>query len=367
MQYIHSGSGGDGPATLSGTDAPIDSSCSGSSGGTSLAATNVSFADGKVILIHQSRGTGAGNWELNIIDSYSAGTITTAFDLVNTYTDSGASQAQVIQLPEYSSVTVTGTFTAKAWDGNVGGIIAFLSSGDITISGTVTASGKGFRGGSGSSNSAQAGEGTSGAATTQTTANGSGGGGGAKAPDSGHIEGGHGGGGGNGAAGGSGSGKNTATPGAGGSSSGSADGSTFTFGGGGGGGGGTYSGAESGTNGAPGGGLIFMWSGGTITVTGAITSDGSSATGNNNGAGCGAGGAGGGIYLESVQGIYGTNKITALAGSGGTSTGAFNGSGATGAVGRIVLRSCSLTGTTNPSANESIGDHDYCVIPASIY
>lgn len=367
MQYLHFGSGADGPATLSGTDAPTDSSCSGTSGTTSLSATNPSFADGKVILIHQTRGTGAGSWELNIIESYSAGTITTEFDLVNTYTDSGASQAQVIQLPEYASVTVTGTFTAKAWDGDVGGIIAFLCSGDVDVSGTVTATGKGFRGGTGGANAGEAGEGTAGAATTQTAANGSGGGGGGKGPDAGHIEGGHGGGGGNGDTASSGSGKNTATPGTGGSASGSADGSTLTFGGGGGAGGGSFSGADHGTNGARGGGMIFIWAGGTITVTGTMEANGDSATGNANSAGCGAGGGGGSIYLESVQGIYGTNKVTATPGTGGTSTGAFNGAGAPGANGRIVLRACNITGTTNPGANESEGDHDYCVVSSSIY
>src|SRR3990167_8995569 len=130
-QFLGFGSGGDGAATLSGTQAPVDASCSGSSGATSLSATNASFAANQLILVAQMRGTGVGGWEVNKIASYAAGTITTVLPLVNTYTDSGDSQAQVIVLPQYSSVTISGTFAVKAWDGNVGGIGCFLCNGQV--------------------------------------------------------------------------------------------------------------------------------------------------------------------------------------------------------------------------------------------
>jgi hypothetical protein len=52
-------------------DAPVDSSASGVAETTTLNATNVSFSPGQKILIHQSRGSGAGNWEINEIQSYS--------------------------------------------------------------------------------------------------------------------------------------------------------------------------------------------------------------------------------------------------------------------------------------------------------
>jgi len=89
------GDGSDGDLTISSntTWSPTQASCSGSSGTTSLSATE-SFSAGDILFIHQTRGTGAGNWELNKVSSYTAGTITTAYDLMNTYTDSGDSQAK---------------------------------------------------------------------------------------------------------------------------------------------------------------------------------------------------------------------------------------------------------------------------------
>ena len=131
------GTGEDGVLTISSntTDSPIDSSCSGTSGTTSLSATNASFEAGQLILIHQSRGTGVGQWELNKISSYVAGTITTVLSLSYTYTDSGASQAQVLVVKQYSGITINSgkTLTAKAWDGNIGGILAYFCSGATTI------------------------------------------------------------------------------------------------------------------------------------------------------------------------------------------------------------------------------------------
>ena len=145
------GNGSDGVLTISSntTDTPIDSSCSGTSGSTSLSATNASFAAGQLIMIHQSRGTGVGNWELNKIASYATGTITTVLALANTYTDSGSSQAQVLVVMQYSGITINSgyTLTAKAWTGDVGGILALACSGKITVTGTITASQKGYIGG----------------------------------------------------------------------------------------------------------------------------------------------------------------------------------------------------------------------------
>ncbi len=72
------GDGSDGPKTysLSETDDPIDSSASGTAGTTSLSAMNALFGPGQRILIHQMRGAGAGNWEINQVLGYSSGTRT---------------------------------------------------------------------------------------------------------------------------------------------------------------------------------------------------------------------------------------------------------------------------------------------------
>lgn len=360
-QFLGFGDGSDGAATLSGTDAPIDSSCSGTSGSTSLSATNGSFAAGQLILIHQSRGTGVGAWEVNQIASYVAGTITTRIPLSNTYTDSGASQAQVLVIKQYSSVTISSSFSGKAWDGNVGGIIAFCCSGKTTISSTCSATGIGFRGGNGGSGSGEAGEGTVGAQVNQRTANGNGAGGGGQGPDGGHIEGGHGGGGGGGGsnAGNAGSGKNTATAGSAGNAGGSSDLVTATFGGGGGAGGAENNGNNDGTAGGIGGGLIFIFTG-SIEVTGSLQANGNGTGGNALNSGIGGGGGGGGIIIKTRSSILGSSLIVSTGGVGGTSTGAFGGKGADGGNGTIRIEACTSTGTTNPSASESLGGHNYC-------
>lgn len=344
------GDGSDGALSISAntTEAPIDSSCSGTSGTTSLSATNVSFVAGQIILIHQSRGTGAGTWQRNSIASYTAGTITLENALNATYTDSGASQAQVRVLKQYTNVTINSgiTYTAKAWDGNVGGILAFVASGTVTITGTITATGKGFLGGSGfgatsSTHTSYQGEGTSGARDTQSnSANGNGGGGG----NGGNPGRSGGGGGGHSSSGSSGSQHSGQPAGTGGGTAGSSDLTTMVFGGGGGSGGADSGDASAG--GANGGGILFI-TGTTITVTGAMSSNGNSASSEVQ-AGGGGGGAGGSVLLKSQVSTLGSSLVTASAGAGGDSVN--TGDGGNGSVGRIHLDYyTSYTGTTSPT------------------
>ena len=58
---------------------------------------------------------------------------------------------QVIRVPQYTSATVSGTVSALPWNGSVGGIVAMDVAGTLTINGTITADGAGFRGGWGES------------------------------------------------------------------------------------------------------------------------------------------------------------------------------------------------------------------------
>lgn len=348
------GDGGDGALTVSvnTTQAPTDSACTGAATSYSLSATNASFAATKKILIHQTRGTGAGKWERNEITSYTAGTITTVDPLKNTYT----SGAQIIQLPEYTNVTVnTGiTWTAKAWNGTVGGILAFLANGTITVTGAIIATGKGFRKGAGGSvqhDPGEQAEGTSGAGGTNSKyANGNGGGGGDEIHD--NWEGGGGGGGGHTNAGSWGLDNGGDEKGRGGGSVGSADLTTLVFGGGGGGGAASHQEAAAGGDGGNGGGIVFMV-GTTITITGSVVSGGSNGS---NGAGTagaagGGGGAGGSILLKAQTATLGATKITASAGSGGIGTsGITRCDGGAGSVGRIHLDYySSYSGTTTPT------------------
>jgi hypothetical protein len=340
------GNGGDSALTISTdtTEAPVDSSCTGSSGTQALSATNAAFAQGQVILIHQTQGTGAGQWERNTIQGYTAGTITLGTPLKNDY----VSGAQVRVLPQYTNVTVnTGkTYTAKAWNGTKGGILAFLATG--TITGKISADGTGFRKGS---HNAQ-GEGTLGAGGDTYLANGNGGGNGYGGDA--NMNGSAGGGGGNGTSGSNGQTEGSGSPpspqgGYGGGVAGSADLTTIVLGGGGGGGKSTTGGGVGGSGGN-GGGIVFI-TGTTIASGTSITSngfDGSNGTNGDAGAGSGGGGAGGSILLKAQTATLGTGVIVALAGSGGTS----NGHGGDGGVGRIHLDYyTSYTGTTSPTLN----------------
>lgn len=364
------GDGSDGSLTISAdtTEAPIDSACSGTNGTYALTATNVSFAAGQMILIYQSRGTGAGTKQLTKIQSYTAGTITTIDPLNADYVSSGSDRAQVRVVKQHTNVTVNSgkVWSAKAWDSVTnftGGVLCFLANGTVTVNGTIKAgditgvfSGANFgyiEGGGGVNGTNQRqggqGEGTAGARNTlSNSANGSGGGGGGANTNDGH---GGGGGGGNASTGISGGGSG----GTGGSSSGTTDLTTMTFGGAGGGGGNagdTFSGGEGGS----GAGILWIM-GATFTMggSGVINANGfvaENGTGGN--ASGGGGGAGGSVLIQTQVGTLGASQITATGGLGG----AASGSGYTGGVGsdgRIHLDYLtSYTGTTSPTLDASL-------------
>lgn len=340
------GNGSDGDLTISSntTFSTANAGCSGSSGATALTLDNASaFSNGELVLIHQSRGTGVGNWELNKISS-GAGTtsLVMVHNLTNDYANSGSSQAQIVKLAQYSNVTVNSgqTWSAPDWDGNKGGIIAFLCSGNTTFTGQFSLNADGYVGGSGSSGQAQAGEGTTGAATAQEAANGNGGGGGKLA----NGRWGGGGGGGNGTAGTSGEESPEGQGGAGGSTAGNAELTSIVFGGSGGGGN-----AQSGTpgTGGDGAGLAIIMSK-NITISGSPTATGANGTTDGTGGG-GGGGGGGSILIKAETATLGSNKITANGGTGGQPSDTSR-NGGNGGSGRIHLDySNSYTGTTTPT------------------
>ena len=367
------GTGVDGDLTIGSntTEAPIDSSCSGTAAATSLSATNASFAGGQFILIHQTRGTGAGAWELNKIASYTAGTITTQFPLKNTYTDSGASQAQVLVIKQYNNYTVSSTFTltGKGWDGNVGGITVVMAKTAINIAGTISQKGSdgrtssgatpilpldggGYRGG-GSRDSINSfggqGEGQNGdRGTASSSANGMGGGGGG-----GNATFNNGGGGGHATAGLAGS-ASQSTNGAAGGTGGAANLTTMLFGGGGGGATGT---AGSNTVSACNGGGIVILIAPSVTISGAINIRGGGYTVGNYPE-AGGGGAGGSCLIKCITATLGTNLIV---GTGGVTTHDAPYNSGDGGNGRIHIDySGSYTGTTNPTIDATL---DGTIVP----
>lgn len=53
----------------------------------------------------------------------------------------------MVRVPSYINVTVTGTLTSSAWNGLVGGVLAFFVNGTLTLNDDIDNSDKGFRGG----------------------------------------------------------------------------------------------------------------------------------------------------------------------------------------------------------------------------
>ena len=374
-QFLGLGNGSDGNLIISANTAwnsvtgVVITGCSGDSGETGLTVDDeTGFSAGQKILIIKSRGNTSatcGAWELNQIVSVSTGLLTLLIPLDNTYVDSGNDQAQVQTLPQFATATVnTGiTLSASTWSGSIGGIIAFMCNGQTTITGNISASGKGFIGGlAGSSSSGarkgECGEGSVGAKARQNAANGSGGGGGISLATTDSRAGG---------AGGSHSTSGTVGEATGGATAGAQattiTGNTeltlMTFGGAGG-GASTDSVALPG-NGGNGGGIVIIYSK-TLTVTGSISCNGSNGIYSN--AAGGGGGSGGSVLVRSQSAVLGANLITAVEGTGGTGVDQDGGNGATG---RVRIESCSITGTTNPAYPVAgLGGHAWCGSLASI-
>lgn len=331
------GNGSDGAKTVSSnsTDDSPNSTLTGTVGGTAATIGDFTgFADGDLVLIHQSRGSGAGGWELNKITSHSGLNLTMRSNLKNTY----VAGAQIIKLRQYSSVTVNSgiTWSAPEWDGNKGGILAYLCDGTTTITGNIDSRNKGFRAAAGSNPTGTQGEGHPGTGAASNAANGNGGGGGTY--------------------GGSG--------GTGGDAVGVASLITIFFGGASGGGGG------SSTVGVDGAGAIIIISA-NIEVTGTVNGNG---TAGSNGVADNAatgGSAGGAILFKGDVIVLGTNLVTATAGAAGTGGGSNprgsgggghatvggNGgspNGGIGSVGRIHADyGTSISGTTNPALDSA--------------
>lgn len=87
----------------------------------------------------------AGNYEFATVASISGTTITFVNPLIRTYTSSGF--VQLVKVPAYNNVVVTGALTCNAWNGTTGGVLAFEASGTITLNANIDVSGKGFLGG----------------------------------------------------------------------------------------------------------------------------------------------------------------------------------------------------------------------------
>ncbi|MBX9850563.1 MAG: T9SS type A sorting domain-containing protein [Cytophagaceae bacterium] len=120
------------------------------------------FAEGDTVLIIQMKGAtavqangatfgdpvvlnDAGNYEFAEIYKIIGNDIFFKYTLQRTYNQTGL--VQLVSVPQFTDVTIIGTLTAAAWDGNTGGVLVFQASGTITLNANIDVKGKGFRGG----------------------------------------------------------------------------------------------------------------------------------------------------------------------------------------------------------------------------
>jgi hypothetical protein len=124
--------------------------------------STVGFAAGDKVLLIQMQGAtidqtntvaygdvtaigDAGNFEFAIIDHFAGNDVYFSKTLLRTYTPSGS--VQMISVLQYAAVSVDGELTARAWDGNTGGVLVFESSDIVTLNANINVSEQGFRGG----------------------------------------------------------------------------------------------------------------------------------------------------------------------------------------------------------------------------
>lgn len=415
------GNGSDGPLVTTGptTLNTTASSASGSANSDTIAVGSASgFAAGQRVLVHQTQGANAGNYEHADVTEVNGVTLTLARDLVHSYSSSGADRAQVVVVPQYTDVTVAAghTVSAPAWNGTTGGILVFVATGTVDIDGSVDMGGNGFRGGAGGSSPGWGGQGgenyegfgSSGgsvgtcsvgpgggtsdgvvnnsqcASSPRGTAAGGGGGDSTNNSDDGAAGGGGGGhgGGGGGGVGGDGCGGAVQAPGVGGTTGvsagggggghcpGSAGGNAGSAGGGptggvagsgtlGGGGGGT-SGANYGGGGGGGGGLHGDANFTVLSFGGGGGGGGGSAFGNTGG----GGGDGGGAIVISAGAVELAGALTSSGVTGGNPGGSARAAcGGSGAGGAIYVQAVTISGGGSMSAiggspcNPNAGTH----------
>jgi len=359
------GTGVDGPLVVSASASlgDVRANVTGAAAGTSLALTNETgtFAAGDLVFVHQSQsGNNAGDYEFAEVAAVGGGVLTLATPLQHSFSTTSSEVAQVLQVPQFTTVDVAGGsgLDAPSWNGETGGILAFVATGGVTVAGSLAMSSDGYRGVPRENTSNQPGvqgEGSVGLGLLVRDPNGNGGGGGERNGCD-CCWGGAGAGGGHATSGSDGSNGGAACQlgGLGGNAVGSPEQTQLFFGGAGGQGGADEDGYGSG--GANGGGIIFV-AGSSVTITGTVTSAGQAGDAEVNFGGCGSGGGGGGaggaIYLRTDSATLGANLVTATGGGSGDNPGNCGTPGGAGAVGRITVRgAASVTGTSDPNFSD---------------
>ncbi len=361
------GLGGDGAAVVSSAETWSDWTLldgAASAGTTSIAVDDGSyFAEGDEILVLSQQGADAGTYELVFVAGVSGNTLSVEPALDNAY---GASSVVLVQrVPHFTDLEVRsgGSITADDWAGAGGGVVLARATGSITVDGGISVDALGFRGGDGvygcCSTYPTSGESYEGAGSYSSSANDGGGGTYTITADGGES----GGGGGFGSAGSDGTHYNGTALGNAGSTYGAATLAAWFLGSGGGAGSpDNESDGQDNDNktgdGGDGGGLVGLFAGTEILVTGSIVARGDDGeTGDASGdgeVGGGGAGSGGSIYLAAPD-VSISGSVLATGGSGGASawhSGSPYGSayGGDGGDGRVRIDSDATSGASSPSA-----------------
>ncbi|MFH1547092.1 MAG: hypothetical protein ABIC57_01245, partial [bacterium] len=174
VSYVY-GNGSDGACTVSSNmnihtqscvgrangdavDFSVTSSVSAGSNTVILSSSPTGLAVGDEILIINlfsttQDGSNVGKYDTAYITGIDVNTLTLDRELENGY--DGTTQKIIVQrVPQYTNVTVDEgySWTPSVWNGTKGGVLFFRASGTVTISGTISAVGKGYSGGTAGAN-----------------------------------------------------------------------------------------------------------------------------------------------------------------------------------------------------------------------
>ncbi len=158
------GTGRDGPLVVAGASTVInayteiaDAAVSAGAGSFNVADASSFSVNDLILVVQMEKGSGTFAKEYTTITAKAGNNLTVSPALVNGYTSGGFGQpnttpanvraSQIVRVPQYTTVTVNagGSITPTAWNGNIGGVIAFRANGIVTVNGSINASGMGFR------------------------------------------------------------------------------------------------------------------------------------------------------------------------------------------------------------------------------
>ena len=367
------GSGSDGVLTVGGTTVlDLGTAVTGDpdAGDTTITvadASSIGVGDEVLVLSHQVADQGL--FEFLFVTAVNGNTLSIVPPMTIDFSPS--SVIALYRVPHYTDVTVPSgaTLATTPWDGSVGGVLVFRATGDVIVDGDIEVSALGFRGGPGVAGNSSAplqGESYPGVGSAGNAGANSGGGGAHPVTgDRGES--------GGGGAYGSGGGNGTQSDGqavtSGGNAYGDASLSLWYLGSGGGAGSPDAEGDGSSSSnvtgaGGTGGGLLAVFVGQSITLSGSITSNGANGADAVSGGGevGGGGGAAGGQIQLSAPSIVITGLVSAVGGSGGRSYGDSgvygSGIGGSGGDGRVRIDYDTLNGVAFPGGDLSVSDPD---------